>query len=175
VRPNKAVGDSKYGTASNILAVEDAGIRASFPLADTDHRKSPYYPPAPFAYDAERDEYRCPRGQPLRRDQVASEKGLVGYVAEPAVCNACPVKAAGRPGTTDRHVHRSLHEASLDRVRGYHATASYEAMRKRAHRGPQRIVFHNGGDVPWVLHGEEVIPEYIGGTTYYQGEEYKRT
>ena len=54
-------------------------------------------------------------------------------MAEPAVCNACPVKAACTPGKTGRHVHRSLHEAYLDRVRAYHATESYKkAMRKRA-------------------------------------------
>ena len=133
VRPKHAVGDSKYGTVENIVALEDAGIRAYFPLADTDHRKSPYYPLAAFAYDAARDEYRCPQGQPLRRDRVVWEKELVGYVADPAVCNACPVKAACTPGTTGRHVHRSLHEAYLDRVRAYHATESYKkAMRKRA-------------------------------------------
>jgi transposase len=132
-RPTCAVGDSKYGTVENIIAVEDAGIRAYFPLADTDHRKGPYYPLAAFAYDPERDAYRCPQGQPLRRDRVAWEKELIGYVAEPAVCNACPVKAACTPGKTGRHVHRSLHEAYLDRVRAYHATESYKrAMRKRS-------------------------------------------
>jgi Transposase DDE domain len=57
----------------------------------------------------------------------------VGYVADPAICSACPVKAACTPGTTGRHLHRSLHETYLDRVRAYHATASYkQAMRKRA-------------------------------------------
>ncbi len=57
----------------------------------------------------------------------------MGYVADPAVCNACPVKAACTPGTTGRRVHRSLHEPYLERVRAYHATESFEkAMRKRA-------------------------------------------
>jgi transposase len=133
VRPERAVGDSKFGTVENIVALEDAGIRAYFPLADTEHRKGPYFPLAAFAYDAARDEYRCPQGQPLRRDRVAWEKELVGYVADPAVCNACPVKAACTPGKTGRHVHRSLYEAYLDRVRAYHATEAYKkAMRKRA-------------------------------------------
>jgi Transposase DDE domain len=54
-------------------------------------------------------------------------------VAEPAVCDACPVRAACTPGKTGRHVPRSLHEAYLDRVRAYHATESYKrALRKRA-------------------------------------------
>jgi Transposase DDE domain len=72
-------------------------------------------------------------GQPLRRYRVAWERELVGYVADPAACTACPAKAACTPGTTGRHVHRSLHEAYLDRVRASHATESYKrAMRKRA-------------------------------------------
>jgi transposase len=57
-------------------------------------------------------------------------KELIGYVADPAVCNACPVKAACTPGQTGRHVHRSLHEAYLDRVRAYHATESYRSDRQ---------------------------------------------
>ena len=95
VRPKCAVGDSKFGTVENIMALEDEGIRASFPLADTEHRKGPYYPLAAFAYDAERDEYRCPQGQPLRRDRVVWEKDFVadfgttlptwGMAAAPAV------------------------------------------------------------------------------------------
>ena len=133
VRPKRAVGDSKYGTVENIMALEDAGIRAYFPLANTEHRDSPYYPLAAFAYDATRDEYRCPQGQPLRRYRVAWERELIGYVADAAVCNACPVKAVCTPGTSGRHVHRSLHEAYLDRVRAYHATEAYKrAMRKRS-------------------------------------------
>jgi len=132
VRLKYAVGDSKYGTLENIMALEDAGIRAYFALANTAHRDSPYYPLAAFTYDAEGDEYRCPQGQALRRYRVAWARDLVGYAAHPAVCNACPVKAACTPGTTGRHVHRSLHEAYLDRVRAYHATESYKrAMRKR--------------------------------------------
>jgi Transposase DDE domain len=133
VRPERAVGDSKFGTVEHIMALEDAGIRASFPLADTEHREGPYYPLAAFAYDAARDEYRCPQDHPLRRYRVTWERELVGYAADPAVCNACPVKAACTPGTTGRHVHRSLHEPYLERVRAYHATESFKrAMRKRA-------------------------------------------
>ena len=82
-RPTCAVGDSKYGTVENIIAVEDEGIRAYFPLADTEHRKGPSYPLAAFEYDAERDEYRCPQGQPLRRDRVAWERELVGLRGRP--------------------------------------------------------------------------------------------
>ena len=69
---------SKDGTVDNIMAVEDAGIRADFPLADTEHRESPYYPLAAFRYDADQDTFWCPQGHPLRRYQIAWAKELVG-------------------------------------------------------------------------------------------------
>ncbi len=54
------------------------------------------------------------------------------YQAPAAACNACPLKAQCTPSTAGRQVRRSVDEAYLDRVRGYHATESYrKAMRKR--------------------------------------------
>jgi hypothetical protein len=66
LRPRRAIGDTTYGTAENIRALDEAGIRAYVPPPDFDHR-TPFYGASRFSYDAERDEYRCPEGQPLRR------------------------------------------------------------------------------------------------------------
>ena len=132
VRPQRAVGDSKYGTVANIRALEDAGIRAYVALPDTEHRKSPYYPLAAFRYDADQDTFWCPQGHPLRRERTNPEREFFGYRGDPAVCNACPVRAACTPGSYGRQVHRSFHADYVDRVRAYHATAAYkQAMRKR--------------------------------------------
>jgi hypothetical protein len=49
VRPKRAAEDSKYGTVEHIMALEDEGLRAYYPLAATDQRKGPYYPLAAFA------------------------------------------------------------------------------------------------------------------------------
>jgi hypothetical protein len=65
LHPERAVGDTTYGTVDNVRALEDAGIRAYVPLADWD--RTPYYGPSRVRYDAERDEHRCPEGHPLRR------------------------------------------------------------------------------------------------------------
>jgi hypothetical protein len=102
------------------------------PLPDFDER-TPYYGASKFAYDAGADQYRCPEGQALRRHTVRYTEGVVAYRADPAACNACPVKAACTASDRGRLVHRSLHADYLERVRGYHATAAYQkAMRKRA-------------------------------------------
>jgi transposase len=131
LRPDRVTGDTTYGTVENIVAVEDQGVRAYVPLPDFD-RRTPFYGASRFTYDPERDEYRCPEGQVLRRRKVKYTEGVVVYRAEAATCNACPLKAACTESAQGRSVHRSLYAEYLDRVRAYHRTAAYEkAMGKR--------------------------------------------
>jgi transposase len=66
VRPRQVTGDTTYGTVENIVAVEDAGIRAYFPLPDFD-RRTQFFGKSAFTYDAVQDVYRCPQGQLLPR------------------------------------------------------------------------------------------------------------
>ncbi len=47
----QVTGDTRYGTADNIVAIEDAGLRAYIPLTDFDKR-SPLYGKQRFRYDA---------------------------------------------------------------------------------------------------------------------------
>jgi transposase len=127
-----AVGDAAYGTIENIRALEAQGIRAYVPLRIFEKRRA-YFPASRFTYDGERDEYRCPQGQRLRRDTTLYVTEHVLYRADPAVCHACPVKGACTPGRLGRTIQRSFHAEYIERVRGYHATAAYQqAMRKRA-------------------------------------------
>jgi transposase len=128
----QATGDTTYGTVENIVALEDQGIRAYVPLPDWDGR-TPYYGPSRFAYDADRDQYRCPEGQPLRRWAAKYSEDVVVYRADPATCNGCPVKAACTGSDRGRQIQRSFYAEYLDRVRSYHQTAAYQkAMRKRS-------------------------------------------
>jgi len=131
LRPKRVVGDTTYGTTDNIRLVEDAGIRAYFPLPDWD--RTPYYGPSRFTFDAERDEYRCPEGQPLRRSTAKYGAEATVYRAAPATCNACAVKAACTASDRGRTLQRSFWAAYLERVQGYHRTTAYrKAMRKRS-------------------------------------------
>jgi transposase len=129
--PQQVTGDTTYGTTENIVALEDAGIRAFFPLPDFD-RRTPYYGMSRFTFDPKHDEYRCPQGQRLRRRKTKYTEGKVLYRADAATCNTCPVKAACTASDHGRMVHRSFSEAYLNKVRGYHTTETYQkAMRKR--------------------------------------------
>ena len=129
--PDQVTGDTTYGTTENIVALENAGIQAFFPLPDFDAR-TPFFGKGAFTYDAPRDAYRCPQGQVLPRRKTKYTEDKVVYRAEAATCNACPLKASCTASDRGRIVHRSFFEEDLDRVRTYHATELYrKAMRKR--------------------------------------------
>ncbi len=129
--PHHVTGDAKYGTSENVVAIEDAGIRAYVPLPDFDHRTS-FFGWAKFSYDLQQDEYRCPEGQPLPRYRAKYTEEVIVYRADATTCNACPIKAACTDAKRGRTIQRSFYAAYLERVRVYHATEAYQkAMRKR--------------------------------------------
>jgi transposase len=129
--PHHVTGDAKYGTTENVVAIEDAGIRAYLPLTDFAHRTD-FYGQDDFIFDPQRDEYRCPQDHPLRRYAVKRTEGVVAYRGDAALCNACPVKTKCTTSDHGRKVQRSFYIDYLEKVRGYHATEPYKkAMRKR--------------------------------------------
>jgi transposase len=130
LRPHQATGDTTYATVDTIRALENAGIRAYMPLADW--VRTAFYGPSRFTYDPERDEYRCPEGQVLRRRKAKYTEGVVVYRAEAATCTACPVRAACTESSQGRQVHRSLYAEYLNRVRAYHETCSFTTSRSKA-------------------------------------------
>jgi Transposase DDE domain len=131
LRPRHMTGDTKYGTIENIKALEDAGIRAYVPLPDWEHQR-PYFGPAQFTYDAEHDRYICQNGQLLHLTRMEYTAQKAEYSADPAACNACPLKAQCTPSDQGRQVHRSFHASYLERVKSHHQTEAYQkALRKR--------------------------------------------
>jgi transposase len=131
LRPHRVTGDTTYGTVENIVAVEDAGIRAFFPLPDFDAR-TPFFGKGKFVYEGSVDAYRCPGGEllPFRKHKYTERVRV--YQAPAATCTVCPLKTRCTDSSKGRQVKRGFDETYLDRVRGYHATEAYQkAMRKR--------------------------------------------
>jgi hypothetical protein len=129
--PHHVTGDAKYGTTENIVALEDAGIWAHVPLTDFEHR-SALYGRDKFTYDSGRDQYCCPQGHPLPLARSKRTEGVVVFRADPAICNACPVKTQCTTSDHGRKVQRSFDIDYLEKVRGYHTTEPYKkAIRKR--------------------------------------------
>lgn len=131
VKPEIAVGDTKYGTIENIVGLEKDGMRAFVPMTDFGKRNE-FYAAEQFTYDAVRDVYVCPQGQELSRYARRSREEVVIYRAPPKVCNRCPVKAQCTASASGRHIFRSFFQAEVDRVRGYAQTEEFQkALRKR--------------------------------------------
>jgi transposase len=131
LHPTIAVGDAKYGTVSNIVGLETDGLRAYLPTTDFSQRNG-LYAPDQFVYDTERDLYLCPQGHELPlRSRRKSEQVFI-YGADPALCNACPVKTRCTTSRSGRHIYRSFFHSQLDRAQAYRDTEAYKkALRKR--------------------------------------------
>src|SRR3954468_4979265 len=84
IRPDQVTGDTTYGTVENIVDVEDQQIHAYVPLPNFDQR-TPFYGASHFTYDPDRDEYRCPGDQVLRRRKAKYSTEVVVYGADAAV------------------------------------------------------------------------------------------
>jgi transposase len=131
LRPRQVTGDSKYGTAENVVAIENQRIRAYVPLSEAGRRPG-MFADTDFAYNAQDDTYRCPGNETLRFISRCERTHRRVYEAPPAACRACALKPQCTTSRRGRRVGRGFAEDYLDRVRGYHATEPYaKAMRKR--------------------------------------------
>lgn len=129
--PRQATGETTYGTAENIVAIEHQGLHAYVPLANYSDR-TPYFGQEAFRYDPERDVYICPNNTILPLHSSSLKEQAKRYHADPDTCNVCPLKAQCTPGTSGRSVSRNFAEEAFERVRSYRPTAAYQkALLKR--------------------------------------------
>jgi transposase len=131
LRPRQITGDTAYGTTENIAAIERAGIRAFMPLTGAGKTR-PYFSKEEFAYDPERDLYRCPAGEILAPKTFRTARNQIIYKTEPGTCDSCSVRSRCTDNKTGRQVLRHRDERYVDRVKSYRGTFPYEkALRKR--------------------------------------------
>ncbi len=132
LRPRRVTGDAAYGTRANIAGVERAGIRAYVNLKERGNPDKRFFSPSAFAYDAERDLFRCPGGQDLVPWNSGDARDGRRYKAKANVCAACSLKPKCTPNKRGRTVFRQFDEGYVDRVRAYRETEPYhKALRKR--------------------------------------------
>ena len=131
LHPRQVPGDTKYGTVENVAAIEREHIRADVPLSEVGHRAG-LFRDTDFVYNVQDDSYRCPGNETLRFISPCDRTHRRVYEAQASACAACALRDQCTTSQRGRRVGRSLDEASLERVRGYHATEPFaRAMRKR--------------------------------------------
>src|SRR4051794_18728212 len=121
LRPRQITGDTKYGTVANIVAIENEGLHAYFPLSEVGQR-SGMFGNQDFCYDAEADVYRCPGDAMLRCLSQSEATHRRMYQAPAAACKICALREQCTTSPRGRRISRNRDEAYLDRVRAYHAT-----------------------------------------------------
>jgi hypothetical protein len=131
LHPDQIIGDAKYGTVENIVAIEDQGMRAMLPLSAAGTSPGRFRE-TDFVYDPVTDTYRCPGAHTLRFQAITADTEHRIYGARPKTCAVCPLRGQCTSSRYGRKIRRSPYAAYLDRVRGYHETPAYaKAMRKR--------------------------------------------
>ena len=122
------VADGGYANGEHLQACEDAGITASVPRRVIPGSRAGLYQKTDFRYDAERDLYRCPAGEELRRHGQDLRRKL--HVYRRSGCNSCPLQPHCTPSNT-RIVTRHFFEGAYARSEA-RLNADPSLMRKRA-------------------------------------------
>jgi transposase len=108
------IADRGYFKGEEILACDEAGIKAIVPKSTTSTAKAGgRFDRADFIYDAEKNEYHCPAGQQLIWRYSTNERGLKLHRYWSSHCQRCAIKEQCTPGE-QRRVTRWEHEAVLE-------------------------------------------------------------
>jgi hypothetical protein len=112
----EAIADRGYFKGPEILACEQAGIRAYVPKPMTsDNKAQGLYDKRDFVYLEEDNTYRCPAGQRLPYRHSSVEDGLrMGIYYNDSACKGCGLKAQCTKSREARRVRRWEHEGLLD-------------------------------------------------------------
>jgi transposase len=139
LKPQRLIGDTAYGTGPMLeWLVQDKGIEPHVPVWEKAERDDGTFSISDFQWDEQADEYRCPRGQPLRSQWRAfsqprshiTQADTIIYRSSQQACAKCPLKPRCCPNTPMRKIARSLYEKSRDVARGLRDTATYRQSRK---------------------------------------------
>ena len=86
--------DTTYGNGEFLQWLADRNITPYMRTRDSVHRKnSPYYGPERFTYEAERNRYICPAGQPLNYGGRSLRNRTYVYIGTRKRCGTCALKA----------------------------------------------------------------------------------
>ena len=131
LKPKRLIGDTAYGTAEMLgWMVDEKSIEPHVPVWDKAERKDGTLSRFDFQWNAEADEYRCPKGKPLRSTGNPTSDDTLIYRSSVYDCMDCELKSLCCPNTTHRKIARKINEAARDVAREIATTARYRQSRK---------------------------------------------
>ena len=139
LKPERLVGDTNYGSAAMLTwLVDEKEIEPHVPVCDKTERQDGTLSSSEFEWNAQTNEYRCPKGKALRpnwrpfknpRTHITKEDTII-YRSSKRDCAACPMKNQCCPNTPTRKIARSTHEDARDIARQIGTTKAYERSSK---------------------------------------------
>jgi hypothetical protein len=102
------VGDKHYGSAANYRYCQSQNLAAHLGAAE-DYAHKGMFDLSAFAYEADRDRYRCPAGHYLYYHNYKKDDQLIQYQIEDArLCAQCPLRAQCTRAAAGRSVSRPI-------------------------------------------------------------------
>jgi transposase len=131
----EAVADTRYGTLSNYVSLDRAGVAAFIPPHERTNGVNGFWGKDHFRYVPERDVYLCPAGKEMKLFGMCDGKKRVAYRCEPGTCQGCHLREKctpyGNHRSVTRFVDQRLVEEARERLRNL---PGRELMRRRKTR-----------------------------------------
>jgi hypothetical protein len=139
LKPERLAADTAYGTGKFLGWLVGAGITPHIPVWDKGKREDGTFSRSDFAFDKEKNVYRCPYGKALRTTGRVHDGRTILYRASKRDCDPCPLKAKCCPRMPWRKVPRDVHEEARDHARALMATPAFERSRDERKRVEMRF------------------------------------
>ena len=92
-KPESVAADTTYGNGEFLQWLADRNITPYMRTRDSIHRKrSPFYAPERFTYEAKKNRYICPAGQPLNYGGRSHRNHAYTYIGTRKRCGACALR-----------------------------------------------------------------------------------
>jgi transposase len=132
------IADARYGSVSNLISCQKAGIRAHVKLLGDSirgkGRSEGIYSDEHFSYDAQTNTYRCPANQLMRPRRLHPQRLTWEYVTAKGTCLVCKLRALCTRSRTGRTIHRHRDQVLLEKARSVaNSKAAKADLKRRQH------------------------------------------
>ena len=131
------IADARYGSVSNLISCQKAGIRAHVKLLGDSirgkGRSEGIYSDEHFSYDAPTNTYRCPANQLMQPRRLHPQRLTWEYVTAKGTCLVCKLRQFCTRSRTGRTIHRHRDQEALDKARKIASsrTAKHDLKRRQ--------------------------------------------
>jgi transposase len=132
------IADARYGSVSNLISCQKAGIRAHVKLLGDSNRgkgrSAGIYSDEYFSYDAQSNTYRCPANQIMKPRRLHPKRLTWEYVTAKGACLVCKLRALCTRSRTGRTIHRHRDQVWLEKARQIaNSKAATADLKRRQH------------------------------------------